>query len=186
MSSSTPDGPGPHLAIVLEKLAGEFDRLTPDELLELRATAEARRPGFFDQFDAAGGESIRAAASLSADGTMAQMLYTPDTPEWLRLTLFATHGDWIKGVSRTCMHAPSPELPQAVIAAAGRPGLVVCAKCVLMLRPPTREAGSTCDVCGHICTSAEGDLIYAGSITRSTLTLTFGVCGSCAADFAGR
>ena len=76
------------------------------------------------------------------------------------------------GGSRTCLHAPTWH--GWLVAAAWRPGLVVCPQCAPMLRP-RRGTEFACDLCG---TDNPGDCQPA-AVAAGRLLLVYGACGDC-------
>lgn len=69
-------------------------------------------------------------------------------------------------------------------AAAWRPGLVVCAACLVLLTLPARSVATrTCDGCGHVCAGVDaGDPIHPCAVGFGSLIYRFGVCGGCRPD----
>jgi hypothetical protein len=105
-------------------------------------------------------------------------------PGWLRLDLLSTWTGWTTGTGKTCMHDPRPDRPEPVFAAAWRPGLVVCRRCVYMtvLRPGSK-ADRTCDGCGHVVAGLDrGEGICPGRLTFGAVIFGYGLCEGCAHD----
>jgi hypothetical protein len=107
-------------------------------------------------------------------------------PEWLRLDLLTTWAAWSAGTGRTCMHSPHPDRPEPVSAAAWRPGLVACARCVhLTVLPPGSTADRTCDACGHVVAGLPDEGISPGRLTFGPMVYGYGVCPECRPDDLG-
>jgi hypothetical protein len=101
-------------------------------------------------------------------------------PGWLRLALLDALATFMDGAADTCCHAPVPSSPQPVMAAAWRPGLVVCMTCTHLL--PQRRgsaADRTCDGCGRVCAGTPDDPIHPGLLALSILIFEYGVCNDC-------
>jgi len=152
------------------------------ELVEqFRALAPA---GFVDQADAATAEALRlmagaGAAVLGADEV--EGVAVEETPEWLRLGLLDAFAGWVTGQAATCRHQPAAERPRPVLAAAWKPGLVVCQACAhLTALPRGRARDRTCDACGRECAGLDhGDGIYPGLAQIGPLVYQYGTCGDC-------
>lgn len=68
-------------------------------------------------------------------------LWLGDHPDWARLGLLYTFGEWVCDQARVCEHRPN--CPGPAHTAARQPGLVVCPQCQHLLGEPQR-----CDGCG--------------------------------------
>lgn len=72
---------------------------------------------------------------------------------------------------------------ELIFACAWRPGLVVCAHCIPLLKAPTKLADATCDRCGRVCTGpATGDGIHPLVVQIGALTFSAGACRDCRPD----
>ncbi|MEU8327124.1 hypothetical protein [Micromonospora sp. NPDC048839] len=135
-----------------------------------------------DQDDAAAGHATQimtAAAGPTLGTTDTHRLDPGDAPGWLRLGLLDTWIRWTTGTADTCRHQPTHDRPQPVIAAAWKPGLVVCPDCAMLTAAP-RTADTTCDACGHQCGDlASGGGIYAGMVQLGPLIYQYGTCADC-------
>lgn len=134
-----------------------------------------------DQADAAAGRAthLMTAAGRALGTTDARGLNPGDAPDWLRLGVLDTYARWITGTADTCRHQPTPDRPHPVLAAAWKPGLVVCPDCA-MLTAATRAVDTTCDACGHQCGAlAQGGGIYLGMVQLGPLIYQYGTCADC-------
>lgn len=100
---------------------------------------------------------------------------------WVRLGVVSTWTAWSLGQGSTCMHAPSVDRPEPVFAAAWRPGLVACARCVhLTVLRPGSPADRTCDACGHVVAGIDhGEGIYPGRLQFGPMLYAYGTCDGC-------
>jgi hypothetical protein len=135
-----------------------------------------------DQADAAIADAQRAAYATAGQigATDAGTTKAADLPGWLRLALLAALAEFMDEAADTCAHAPTPSNPQPVMAAAWRPGLVVCLRCTHLL--PLRRgcaADRTCDSCGRVCAGTPADSIYPGLLALSVLIFEYGTCRDC-------
>jgi hypothetical protein len=160
-----------------------LDELLTDPPEWLRAyAAEVLNTHVGDQFLAACRDAHHALKTISAVDPAARVDH-PDpgqVEDWLRLGLLDTLLAWLTGKGRrTCMHAPHPARPEPVYAAAYKPGLVVCAQCLPMLRV-SGEADRACDACGHVCAGLEhGDPCYPIVLALGPFTYAAGACPAC-------
>lgn len=94
-------------------------------------------------------DNLRAA---STPGTFdAQMFTANHIAPWFRVSMIDALLDWTEGKSRTCMHAPDGNPPQAIHACAWKPGLIVCDHCQAMLMLPAKHPDRyRCDSCGRL------------------------------------
>jgi hypothetical protein len=152
---------------------------------ELHAAIRAAAPvGLVDQLDAAGVDAHRlmtATADALLGGSNAHGLDAADVPGWLRLPLLDTVTAWIDGRAATCRHQPDPHRPQPVVAAAWKPGLVVCPACTFLTALPRgSERDRTCDGCGRVCAGVEhDDGIWPGMVQLGPLVYQYGTCRDC-------
>lgn len=158
--------------------------LCRDDIADIRdALCEVIPTGFADQCRAAATDTTRGMKDLAAtlDGTFHSDVPTGTVPAWIRLGLLTTLAQWTAGHGSTCLHAPSPDRPVPVHAAAWRPDLVVCSQCqhLLHLRPGS-AADRRCDGCGTVTTGVENnDPIYPSAVQIAQLSYAYGVCGDC-------
>lgn len=135
-----------------------------------------------DQADAAIDETRRVAHAIAPRiGAEASGITTAaQLPGWLRLALLDALARLMDGTADTCRHSPTPRSPQPVMAAAWRPGLVVCLACVHLL-PQCRgsAADRTCDSCGRVCAGTPDDPIYPGLLAFSVVLFEYGTCRDC-------
>lgn len=102
--------------------------------------------------------------------------------DWIRLGAVSALAQWVAGESKSCMHIPSPRnTPFPVIAAAWKPGLVVCPQCQHLIAGLSAEEEMRCDCCGRITTMEEGG-IYPLSISTGAIMYRAGSCASCIPD----
>ncbi|MDG9673028.1 hypothetical protein [Micromonospora sp. DH14] len=144
---------------------------------ELATLTRAITPvGLVDQTDRATEDARQV---MAAEGHGVKSVDASSVPGWLRLGLLDVYAQWAAGTADTCRHQPAVDRPMPVIAAAWRPGLVVCPACVHLTGLP-RGADTTCDACGHQCGDlAHGDGIYADMIQLGPLIYQYGTCGDC-------
>ncbi len=156
----------PRYAPILRTLA----EMMPTQLRDQAGAAErdtASMMGFLaEALGSKTGETMHAAA---------------DVPDWLRMDLLSRVAAFGAGTADTCMHSPSPDLPQMVFAAACKPNLVVCGPCANLLSFPSGSIpGRTCDACGHVCAGPEADDgIYPGLTRLGHIVFSYGVCRDC-------
>ncbi len=156
-------------------LVDTLTHTTPGELAALRRTLE-QRPGMSAWLDQAAAARADAIAVVPPDRESGGDTPMDDLPGWLTLSVVEIHTRYALGKSATCPHAPRPARPQPVVAAAWRPGLVVCLPCIGRLRPAGAEK-YRCDSCGR-----DDPGIHAGRIVYGPLMFMFGVCGDCSPD----
>lgn len=83
------------------------------------------------------------AASIGATGSsVGRFTHAPD---WLKLGALDSFVRWQRGEAALCEHRPTTAAPEPVTAAAWRPGAIVCAECVGLLRVCVDHR---CDGCG--------------------------------------
>jgi hypothetical protein len=160
-----------------------------DDILEIAEELRDTIPvGLLDQFSSASDEADRGAARLRAMlGGQSGGGMPADFPAWIRIGIIEALVTWLGDKARTCMHNPQPDRPQPILAAAWKPGLVVCKQCTHLL-PFVRNsvADRTCDGCGHLCAGAEhDDPIYPSTVRFGVLTYMFGICENCKSDVSG-
>lgn len=152
---------------------------------ELIAHLRAATPvNVVDQLDAATDDAhqfMTAVAHAALGESDPRATDAAAVPGWIRLPLLDTLTTWMDGQARTCRHQPHPDRPQPVVAAAWRPGLVVCAGCAyLTALPRNSKRDRTCDRCGRVCAGLEhGDGIYPGLIQLGPLVYQYGTCAGC-------
>lgn len=150
----------------------------------LDACRDLAPPGWTDQAEATAEHLrdgwLRATAHRRADVTYRTARWGR-YPTWVTLGIMTTITEWAAEVGSTCTHAPTATRPQPVHAAAWRPGLVACGRCIFLLNLPRGAAAeSLCDGCGHQCAGVDdGDPIWSSVIVAGVLTYSVGVCRSC-------
>jgi hypothetical protein len=97
-------------------------------------------------------------------------------PAWLLAPLVDAVEGFVAGTANTCLHNPTPDVPQALFGATWRPSLIVCGECVwrLMVRPVS-PAARQCAACGRV--SGPSETVFAG-MTRCGMLLFRSVCCS--------
>ena len=169
-----------NLTLALDTLL--TDTRYADELNQLRNLLPA---GFLDQVDAAARDAKEVLHAIGdyigADASTSGWAPVDRFPEWLRLGALDALAGWVTGRAATCRHNPSPDRAQPVVAAAWKPGLVVCPDCLRMTAcRPGSLADRTCDGCGHECAGPDvGDGIWTGLVHVGVLVYQYGVCGGC-------
>ena len=164
--------------------------LAADELLcspdRARIVAELRRripTAELDQLDAATRHVHLGLMATVVEGRAASIVALPpgEHSAWARLGALTALATWLAGQGSTCIHDPQPSHPQPILAAAWRPGLVVCASCTHLLKlPRNSEADRRCDGCGHLCAGVEeGDPIYRANLALGPLQYLSGACIDC-------
>jgi len=161
-----------------------------DDLLLAASSAtvralRARVPGhLLDQADAAAGDARTLLGRVAeATGTTPREMDPGDVEDWLRLAGVDALRGFLDGSARVCTHNPTPRRHEPIFACAWRPGLVVCARCIPMLKAPTRVADLTCDRCGRVCAGpAAGDGICPLVLQIGALTFNAGACTDCRPD----
>jgi len=155
------------------------------ELAEWLATASTeefeeaakRSPlGFQDQIDVARHYAIASAERRL--GKPARNVEHGAISDWMRLGCYDLLLLWVAGKATTCIHQPSMESPAPCLAAAWKPGLVVCHPCAMLLKVEG-DADRTCDGCGRICQGLPDDGIYPVSMIIGGLCYHAGACESC-------
>lgn len=145
--------------------------------------------GLVDQADAAATEAhaILAGAAVRLCDDQAHGATAGDLPGWLRLGLLDTLATFAAGRATTCRHNPDAARPRPVLAAAWRPGMVVCPACAHLLSLKHNPAAdAVCDSCGHQCAGVEhGDGIYPGMVQLGPMIYQYGTCGGCRPEIAG-
>lgn len=151
-----------------------------ERAIELRRHAP---PAFVDQLDAAAAQVTRGRTAALRSGALSSVAPIPyrQVPDWLRLGLLDSLVAWLQGEGSTCLHDPTLDRPQPVIAAAWRPQLVVCGHCAgLLALPRQSSADRRCDACGYETTGpGRGDGITPGQIQCGPLLYLFGTCNDC-------
>lgn len=167
-----------NLTLALEQLMTH-----PDAAGQLATEIRARIAGpLLDQADAAGQHAAQVVDRLAPRlGAQPEDVGATDIPSWLSLLVADAMAGFLTGQASTCRHAPRRERPQLVIAAACKPGLIVCGACAhqLVAGPGGGTADRTCDGCGRVCSGLDDDGISPGVIRYGPLVFTFGVCSDC-------
>lgn len=166
----------------LGQLTLELDALMCDPALAGLAEAIARSApvGWRDQHAAARSQAVRGNQRLRDAGVYRDGgRFAPgEVPDWIRLGLLRELVGWCHARGSTCMHSPRAQAPQPVLAAAWRPGLVICMHCPHLLRANSREQDRTCDGCGWI--APEGSrAIHPGQTQAGPFCYVYGMCQGC-------
>ncbi|SFO34899.1 hypothetical protein SAMN05216207_104635 [Pseudonocardia ammonioxydans] len=177
MPTTDPTGPA---ALAFDRLLTEAP---PDVLAAIAVLgADLLPPGLADQVEAATAEQAESMtlAAGALDGE--RVAVDPrSVPAWARLGLADAFARWALCTGETCLHAPTPVRPGPVVAAAWRPGLVVCRQCthLLALRPRS-DADMRCDGCGRVTGGVEvGDGLRQVALQAGPLLYMAGACGEC-------
>ncbi|MEU8312912.1 hypothetical protein [Micromonospora sp. NPDC049033] len=162
-------------ALALERLL--LDPRFADYVQQVRAVLPAH---LVDQVDAAADEAHEVLAAFPGR-TARRPATAAELPSWLRLGLVDTLLTFTTGRATTCLHNPTASRPQPVLAAAWRPGVVVCLACAPLLSlKHDPAADSRCDGCGHQCAGVdENDGIYPGRLQLGPLIYQYGCCTDC-------
>jgi hypothetical protein len=141
-------------------------------------------PHLLDQADAAARDARTLLGRVAeATGTTPRNVAVVAVEGWLRLAAVDALRGFLDGSARVCTHNPSLRRYELIFACAWRPGLVVCAHCIPLLKAPTKLADATCDRCGRVCTGpATGDGIHPLVVQIGALTFNAGACGDCRPD----
>lgn len=167
--------------------------LALDELLrhprfpELAAAFRRHAPtAFRDQQEAAIDDAHRAMHVFHAiaGGTLTGNT-SDEMPEWIRLGVLDTWARIADGTATTCIHQPTLDRPQPIVAAAWKPGMATCGHCSRILNAPRGSVEDrTCDRCGHVCQPQDGDLIHPCAVQFGQLLYQFGLCRECHTETA--
>lgn len=116
--------------------------------------------------------------AAAAHGNNILNLSLDQHPDWVRLGILDTLARWVTGQAATCVHAPHVMRPQPALAAAWKPGLIVCLACAHLLRlrrgsPKDR----TCDGCGTVVPSTGA--IWSTAASHGGFVYQVGVCEPC-------
>ncbi|PBC57036.1 hypothetical protein [Rhodococcus sp. ACPA1] len=153
--------------------------MTPEQRTKLRDAVPA---GFQDQIRAATTDTeAMLMAGIEATTGLRGKAHVPPSgvPDWLRLGALDELARLMAGTGRTCIHNPSFYRPQPIFAAAHKPGLVVCGRCLAMLIV-RGENSKVCDGCGHTCTGPENkDGIHETVVMIGGLAYSAGMCRDC-------
>jgi hypothetical protein len=166
-------------AIALDEF---LTKATDADWAAMRKAAPAH---LLDQHDAAATEALNATMTEMALFHGAKEITWArhrDVPEWIRLSVLDTVTRFFAGRADTCMHQPSADHPEPVLAAAWRPGLVTCTDCAHLFRL-AGDADRRCDRCGRVCAGLPGDGIHACRVMFGPLVYAYGLCVGCMADF---
>lgn len=154
-------------------------RITPEQAAALRAMAPT---WFADQADASITE-IRTNLQIATDIGLAECvddISNDEHPGWVRLGMLDALVTWWCGKHSSCIHDPHPLRPQPVVAAAWKPGRIVCKQCTHLLDlPKNSTADRTCDGCGRVVSGEDDDLMCPFVVTAGVLTYTVGACRDC-------
>lgn len=112
-------------------------------------------------------------AGLSAGRGPVVGVWPSQLPDWLRLGHMAEFARWCHGTSDTCVHEPrAGDDWDPGVAAASRPGAVVCLECVGLI-----DRGTQCDCCGW----SDGPL-ESLTVVLGALGYLVRVCDECGID----
>ena len=156
------------------------DLLTADpatvHALRARVPAHLR-----DQADAAGRDARTLLLRVAdATGTTPREMVPSAVEGWLRLAGVDALRGFLDGSARVCTHNPTFRRHELIFACAWKPGLVVCAHCIPLLKAPTTVADATCDRCGRVCAGpADDDGIHPLVLQIGALTFNAGACRDC-------
>lgn len=133
-----------------------------------------------DQADAAANDAhqLLTATAATLTGATTQASTPAQVPDWLRLGVVDALTTWTAGTGSTCPHVPTPDQAQPVLAAAWKPSLTTCTRC-LHHWTLNRAAALRCDACGRQCTGHPDDPIHAGMIQLGPMLYQFGTCTGC-------
>jgi len=170
-----------------ERFALALDQLMTDPKLRglreaLLAQYRTDPPSVFgDQFASAVDEVTRLADVGIAAGIYDSRSADLDAPEWVRLGALSALTTWWAGEGSTCVHSPHRSRPEPVFAAAWKPGLVTCVRCVDLFKVAENSVPDrTCDGCGRVVAGvAEGEPMYSNAMRLAALVWQFGVCDGC-------
>ena len=154
--------------------ATELDAILAELTPEVHARLTKAASSHADQIEAAQAESIRLLECLEDRRVL--RVARSSVEDWIRLGVLDTFIGWADGSGRTCRHMPDYRRPEPLFACAWRQRLVVCLRCVGLLKV-TGDAAFTCDCCGRRCPEAEG--IYAATVWFGVLAYDFGACTDC-------
>ncbi len=161
--------------------------LALDDLLVTTGSATVRAvraqvpAHLLDQADAAAGDARNLLQRVAeAMGKPLHHLHPASVDGWLRLSAVDALRGFLDGSARVCLHNPTPRRYEVIFACAWRPGLVVCAQCIPLLKAPNKVADATCDRCGRVCASlADGGGIHPLVLQIGALTFNAGACPDC-------
>lgn len=149
-------------------------------LTEIRALWDKVPVGYRDQLDAAITETRSLTDSQLASGLVDGHLLPPQGhPDWLRRGALDALVTWLVRSGSGCEHVSPPCSPQPVFAAAWRPRLMVCQRCVGLLAVSDDEADRTCDGCGKVVDPGREERMHPGALELGELRYHFGVCAGC-------
>lgn len=101
-------------------------------------------------------------------------------PDWIRLGAIDSIRRHIDGTADTCLHNPSADRPQPVVAAAWKPGLITCVRCIHLFKLTGTAADLVCDGCGRQCEGPQvDDGIYQAVVRLGLLVFHYGTCTDC-------
>ncbi len=144
-------------------------RLTPEIAAELYAQYPV---AYRDQMGAVTTDARRLAKI--GYGTQPAELDLLKIDEWLRLGMLDVFIRWAADTVDTCMHMPSIDRPEPVWGCAWKPNLVVCKRCMPLLKV-TGDANITCDCCGGVFASGVTPL----AVGYGPMTYSAGACETC-------
>ncbi len=165
------------------------DAMQDPQFADLVAWCRRHAPvGWLDQQDAATNHAHTLMHAFhTINGGSMDARTSAEMPTWVRLSALQAWVQLQDGTADTCLHAPPGDRPQPVITAAWKPGLIVCQQCTRLL---SARRGSvedrTCDGCGHLCDTANGDMIHPCGVQLGVLLFQFGLCRPCRDDMLAR
>jgi hypothetical protein len=138
-----------------------------------------------DQVDAAARDVRVAARRMVEKGWMWSLEHHTyaSYPGWLRLGALTAFLSWMLGMSETCLHSPAPQHPEPIIAAAWRPGRMVCGRSLtcgrLLALVPNSDQDRTCDSCKRVTAGTDEDSLSPGVLVSGAFSYVYGTCSDC-------
>lgn len=163
-----------------EKLAAALDEALSDpEVMRQLASPPVREllNLVVDPEAAAARERVHAEIDrkLLSRGGSGRWTQRREVAGWVRLGMLSALTAWVAGEARTCPHNPRPDGPVPGLAAAWKPGIVVCPLCVALLAVDSVEENMRCDGCGRV--SADG--CRALDVNNGSMRFRAGSCSDC-------
>lgn len=168
----------PDVADWLCTLARDTARLDVRDRRELaQGMVEDCPPGLLDQYRAAAEHTV---AALTENMPSARSYRVDEVPDAVLVSILHELMQWGAGRQRTCIHRPDPARPQPVLAAAWKPGVVVCPACTHLLRLPRGSVKDrTCDLCGHVAAGPPTDPVLPVAAAYGPFVYLYGCCRGC-------
>lgn len=163
-----------------EKLAVALDDVLTDPESVRAIYAYMNHPAVKPLIDTPGRRQQLATteATIAAMGDAQGAASADEVPMWVRLGTLSAVSAWVADQARTCLHDPRADGPVPGLAAAWKPGLVVCPQCLHMLATGGGVEEYRCDGCGRISLPEDGGVRVA-SLSTGALTYRFGACPDC-------